>query len=122
MKISSNITASSNHNTMKLLVNRTDIINAFAVKTGLDPSEITIDIVTEPLAPGFPTLRSIHNQDVRIALKAIFEEGYNIAREYRTGNATIPNKISLIRAVRTLTHDTSLKDAKDFVEKKLLNE
>ena len=107
---------------MKLLVNRTDIINAFAVKTGLDPSEITIDIVTEPLAPGFPTLRSIHNQDVHIALKAIFEEGYNIAREYRTGNATIPNKISLIRAVRTLTHDTSLKDAKDLVEKKLLNE
>ena len=120
MKISSNITASSNHNTMKLVINRTDIIDVFAAKTGLEHHQIEIDIVSQPIVPSFPKINSLHDVEVRTAIESIYDEAMNIQEEYRAGKGICPNKIALIKAVRTLVPNTSLKDAKEYVENGLL--
>ena len=120
MKISSSITASSNNNTMKLVINRTDIIDVFAAKTGLEHHQIEIDVVSQPIVPSFPKINSLHDVEVRTAIESIYDEAMNIQEEYRAGKGICPNKIALIKAVRTLVPNTSLKDAKDYVENNLL--
>lgn len=106
---------------MKLVITRTDIENAFVYKYGVQRHEIEIDIVSQPIVPSFPKVNSIHDSEVRIAIASIFDEAMNIQDNYREGREISPNKISLIKAVRTLVPNTSLKDAKDYVENNLLN-
>jgi ribosomal protein L7/L12 len=86
---------------MKLVINRNDIIDVFAAKTGLEHHQI-------------------HDVEVRNAIASIYDEAMNIQEEYRAGKGICPNKISLIKAVRTLVPNTSLKDAKEYVENNLL--
>jgi hypothetical protein len=121
MKLTSRLTTSSNHNNMKLVITRTDIENAFVYKYGVQRHEIEIDIVSQPIVPSFPKVNSIHDSEVRIAIASIFDEAMTIQDNYREGREISPNKISLIKAVRTLVPNTSLKDAKDYVENNLLN-
>ena len=120
MKTTSSIRAYSNHNTMKLVINRTDIIDVFAARTGLEHHQIEIDIVSQPIVPSFPKINSLHDVEVRTAIESIYDEAMNIQEEYRAGKGICPNKIALIKAVRTLVPNTSLKDAKDYVENGLL--
>jgi ribosomal protein L7/L12 len=110
---------------MKLIVNRTDIENFFAAKAGLEPHQIQIDIVSEPIVPSMPVVQSIASHIVRDAIDTIFTEAYNAgASDNAIAQGTSQfgrkshyiNRIALIKAVRALTHETSLKDAKDFVE------
>ena len=105
---------------MKLVINRTDIIDVFAAKTGLEHHQIEIDIVSQPIVPSFPKINSLHDAEVRNAIESIYDEAMNIQEEYRVGKGICPNKIALIKAVRTLVPNTSLKDAKDYVENGLL--
>lgn len=106
---------------MKLVINRTDIIDVFAAKTGLEHHQIEIDIVSQPIVPSFPKINSLLDVEVRNAIASIFDEAMNIQEEYRAGKGVCPNKIALIKAVRTLVPNTSLKDAKDYVENTLLD-
>lgn len=112
---------------MKLVIDRTDIENAFVYKYGVQRHEIEIqmdtlsDILDQPTIPSVPKINSIHDADVRIAIASIFDEAMTIQDNYREGREISPNKISLIKAVRTLVPNTSLKDAKDYVENNLLN-
>jgi hypothetical protein len=106
---------------MKLVINRTDIIDVFAAKSGLEPHQIEIDIVSQPIVPSFPKINSLNDVEVRTAIASIFDEAMNIQDQYREGKTVCPNKISLIKAVRTLVPNTSLKDAKDYVENNLLD-
>ena len=106
---------------MKLVINRTDIIDVFAAKSGLEPHQIEIDIVSQPIVPSFPKINSLNDVEVRTAIASIFDEAMNIQDQYREGKNVCPNKISLIKAVRTLVPNTSLKDAKDYVENNLLD-
>ena len=96
---------------MKLVITRTDIENVFTSKYGVDRHEIEIDIVSQPIVPSIP----------KIAIASIFDEAMTIQDQYREGKDVCPNKISLIKAIRTLVPNTSLKDAKDYVENNLLN-
>jgi hypothetical protein len=105
---------------MKLVINRNDIIDVFAAKTGLEHHQIEIDIVSQPIVPSFPKINSLHDVEVRNAIASIYDEAMNIQEEYRAGKGICPNKISLIKAVRTLVPNTSLKDAKEYVENNLL--
>ncbi len=106
---------------MKLVINRTDIENVFTSKYGVDRHEIEIDIVSQPIVPSIPKINSLHDVEVRTAIASIFDEAMNIQDQYREGKDVCPNKISLIKAVRALVPNTSLKDAKDYVENNLLD-
>ncbi len=103
---------------MKLVINRNDIIDVFAAKLGLEHHQIEIDI--QPIVPVFPKVNSLHDLETRTALETIYDEAMNIQEEYRAGKGICPNKIALIKAVRSLVPNTSLKDAKDYVENNLL--
>ena len=92
---------------MKLIINRTDIIDTFAQKTGLDANQIEID--TNSVVGFQPTKDTITDPVVRDAIYTIWNE----ANRGRDGFYI--NKIALIKAVRTLT-SAGLKDSKDFVE------
>lgn len=105
---------------MKLVINRTDIIDVFAAKSGLEPHQIEIDVVSQPIVPSFPKINSLLDVEVRNAIESIYDEAMNIQEEYRAGKGICPNKIALIKAVRALVPNTSLKDAKDYVENGLL--
>lgn len=67
-----------------------------------------------------PVLPSL-NHITKEAIRTIYQEAYNAgcANALNKGNFYI-NKISLIKAVRTLTPTTSLKDGKEFVEDMML--
>lgn len=93
---------------MKLIINRKDIIDTFAQKTGLDSNQIVID--AESVVGFQPLKESIHDPVVREAIIAIWDEARNAEGDFRD-----VNKIALIKAVRTLT-SAGLKDSKDFVE------
>jgi ribosomal protein L7/L12 len=114
---------------MKLVVNRTDIENVFAAKAGLEPHQIQIDIVSQPIVPMMPVVPHLTNHNIREAIDTIFTEAYNAgASDNAAAQGTSQfgrkshyiNRIALIKAVRALTHETSLKDAKDFVEEVLV--
>ena len=125
---------------MKLLINKTDIINAFVAKTGFEASEIEIDMEGElgyvprkkinlekPELPAtdnpyarVETPKSLLNTDVRMAIATIFDEGYNVSKDFRDGSNVFPNKIALIKAIRVIIPNTGLKEAKDYVENILL--
>ena len=127
---------------MKLLINKTDIINAFVAKTGFEASEIEIDMEGElgyvprkkinlekPELPTtdnpyarIDTAKSLLNPDVRMAIATIFDEAMKVQDQYREGRDIVPNKISLIKAIRVIIPNTGLKDAKDYVENILLKE
>jgi ribosomal protein L7/L12 len=127
---------------MKLIINKTDIISAFVAKTGFEAREIEIDMQGElgyvphnkinlekPELPAtdnpyarVETAKSIHNCDVRMAIATIFDEGYNVCKDFRDGSNVYPNKISLIKAIRVVVPNTGLKDAKDYVENVLLKD
>ena len=92
---------------MKLIINRDDIIDTFAHKTGLSANQIEIDINS---IVGFQHVKgSINDAEVRGAICDIWTE----ANRSRDGFGI--NKITLIKAVRVLT-SAGLKDSKDFVE------
>ena len=92
---------------MKLIINRDDIIDTFAHKTGLGANQIEIDINS---IVGFqPRKGGINDAEVRGAICDIWTE----ANRGRDGFCI--NKITLIKAVRTLT-SAGLKESKDFVE------
>ena len=96
---------------MKLLINRDDIIKAFASKTGFEAHEIEIEIDTvETSAP------SIQSEEIRTAIATIYREAMDIQDQYREGKKIIPNIISLIKAVRILDPNSGLRDARDYVE------
>lgn len=92
---------------MKLIINRTDIIDTFAQKTGLDANQIEID--TNSVVGFQPTKDTITDPVVRDAIITIWRE--SISHDA----VGVINKIALIKAVRTLT-SAGLKDSKDFVE------
>ena len=92
---------------MKLIINRNDIIDTFAEKTGLSGDQIEIDANS---IVGFQSPKdTITDPAVRDAIYTIWDE----ANKGRDG--FVVNKIALIKAVRTLT-SAGLKDSKDFVE------
>lgn len=96
---------------MKLIINRDDIIKAFAGKTGFEAHEIEIQIDTvETSAP------SIQSEKIRAAIETIYREAMDIQDQYREGEKIVPNIISLIKAVRILAPDTGLREARDYVE------
>lgn len=103
---------------MKLIINREDIIKAFA-KTGFEPHEIEIE---EESYARVETPKSLLNADVRMAIATIFDEAMKVQDQYREGRDVVPNKISLIKAIRVIIPNTGLKDAKDYVENILLKE
>lgn len=92
---------------MKLIINRNDIIDTFAQKTGLSGDQIEIDTNS---VVGFQSPKdTITDPAVRDAISTIWVEANK-----RCGGFVV-NKIALIKAVRVLT-STGLKDSKDFVE------
>ena len=104
-------TKTTGHTSMKLLINRDDIIKAFASKTGFEAHEIEIEIDTvETSAP------SIQSEEIRTAIATIYREAMDIQDQYREGKKIIPNIISLIKAVRILDPNSGLRDARDYVE------
>ena len=98
---------------MKVILTNTEACNAVATHYNVHPHEVEIE--GKPLAALYaPALEGgINCTAVRNALCTLFVEG-----RYWGSN---PNKIALIKAVRTLT-DCGLKEGKDFVEQTLLNE
>ena len=104
---------------MRLIINREDIIKAFVAKTGYEAHEIEIE---EESYARIETPKSLANADVRMAIATIFDEAMTVQDQYREGRDIIPNKISLIKAIRVIIPNTGLKDAKDYVENILLKE
>ena len=102
---------------MKLLINRADIIDAFVAKTGFEASDIEIEMTLYPLPAPLPadgrTRPHLSNPDVRFAIASIFDEGELSAH----GKA---NRISLIKAIRTLSNGTTVGEAGEFVDKVLI--
>ena len=85
-----------------------DKFNVFAHEVEIEPKPSTAIPNYSPVLEG-----GVGCSAVRHALCTLFIEG-----RYWGSN---PNKIALIKAVRSLT-DCSLKEGKDFVEEVLLNE
>lgn len=98
---------------MKLIINRADIIAAFVAKTGFEANDIEIEMTLYPLPAPDSYVRSLSNPDVRFAIASIFDEGELSAR----GKA---NRISLIKAIRTLSNGTTVGEAGEFVDKVLI--
>lgn len=105
---------------MKLLINRADIIDAFVAKTGFEANDIEIE--TDALPENFKKLsvapdsyvRPLSNPDVRFAIASIFDEGELSAHGKES-------RISLIKAIRTLSNGTTLGEAGEFVDKVLIS-
>ena len=97
---------------MKLIINRDDIIKAFAGKTGFEAHEIEIQIDAVQASKS----SSIHDAGIRAAIETIYREAMDIQDQYREGEKIVPNIISLIKAVRILAPDTGLREARDYVE------
>lgn len=102
---------------MKIILTNAEACAAVAVKHNLFADQVEIEPKPfTPLKQFAPvTENGIGCDIVRGALISLFDEGARVGRD---GS---PNKIALIKAIRTLT-DCSLKEGKDFVEQQLLNE
>lgn len=94
---------------MKVIIDREDIINHFAAKLGVCNSEIEIS---------FERGADLNSAKVRMALTTLWDE----AHRHSTETNPIPNKITLIKAVRDICPEATLAQGKEYVESVLLGQ
>lgn len=106
---------------MKLIVSYYEAQSLIAPKFNVDANDVAInhvpcDSVTPPPQPWLPT-SEILSSEARVALQKIYDEAYNAGVANALNKETYyVNKIGLIKAIRTIFPNISLKEGKETAE------
>ena len=106
---------------MKLIVSYYEAQDLIAPKFNVNPNDVAIDripcdSVTPQPQPWLPT-SEVLSSEAQIALQKIYDEAYNAGAAHALGKeGYYVNKIALIKAIRTIFPNISLKEGKETAE------